>query len=149
MVTRFKAPARAMEWVTTKVNFLTVPGFSTVVTLDEPIQRKGATVTRCVVSLSLIPPLLVTQFAWGTIVLNTAMADANKPDPFLPANVGWLCWDFIEVQNQAAGGVGFHRQYDMRSQRRYRSDVEQLFLIIRSNQTIDGSMGVRTLFKLP
>ena len=149
MVQRNRAPRRAMQWETKKLGFLTVGGVNQAFQLDESITRKGATVLRCVISFTALVPAAVTTVGWGTIVINTNMPSTVMPNPFTPNEVGWLCWDLVELTTVALGGLVFHRSYDTRSQRKYRSDDEVLRLVINSDNALEGTFGVRTLFALP
>jgi len=150
MVTRTRAPRRAMQWQTNSFGVLTTVGANQVFQLSESIPRKGATVARCIVRLSLEVTGSDSVFAWGTWVGNTNQTDANKPNPLTPAEVAWLCWDSIETRRESGGSQHYiHFAYDIRSQRKFRSDDEQLFLIVRTSTVMNAHLAVRTLFFLP
>ena len=139
---------RELRWITVKANYLTTAGINQVFDLmPGETSRKGFTVTRCVISWTLKHPSVDTEVAWGTLVVPENLPDVNIPNPRTPENAGWLCWDLVELQFDDPRSLT--RQYDIRSMRRFRSDEEDLKLIINSEASVDGLFGVRTLFALP
>ena len=138
-----------MKWRTTTHNFTAIAGLTKGFDLNPgETSVKGYTVKRCIIGMTLRVPTGAMDLAWGTLVVPENLTDTLLPNPAMPEEAGWLCWDRIGM---GSGGdqTTFHRVYDMASQRTFRSDEEKLKLIVNANAIIGYHFAVRTLFALP
>ena len=143
-----RAPSRQMFWRTTVNTFSLVAGLTSAFDLMPGESKvKGMTIIRCVHSIDMFAPGIQAQFAWGTLVTPENMLVSNSPNP-LTEEAGWLCWDAIRFSSASDDNI--HRQYDTRAMRKFRSNEEELRILLRCETvSVDGQIASRVLLKLP
>ncbi len=158
--TRFVPHRRTMQWFTS-INPLFTLAANGQLSIDllGPLavdQRKGATITRVILDLSLFPTVVTTlhEVFWGLLVMDEEAASAGGfPDADIQSDrQHWLQRGHLisKVLSTSDGKQGDRQMMDIRSQRKLTSEEDTFRIIFDHGATGTSSdivMFARTLIK--
>ena len=143
---------RALQWVTQTRTGTIAGAMQNVDRLDTEgaFVRKGTTLTRLIGVMSLVPAAVnvLQKVSYGVIMVNEdAFNAAAVPDPEVPDNADWLCWESRFFRQTEIKEV--HIPCDLRGQRKYRSEDSVIALITHVDTgSVEYLFNYRLLLKL-